>query len=102
MNIFLEISVLQAIPQSKKLKAVVTGAHREIYLTHFVALFQMTKKTLVLFNSNTSFSASCLFLSMTLLFFANLVKAKTLDAHLHKARIFKTLEGKENELTLTN
>ena len=55
----------------------------------------MTKKALVLFISNTPFSASFLFLLMTLVFFANLDKAKTLDAHLLKARIFKTLEGKE-------
>ena len=57
--------------------------------------FQMTKKALVLFISNTSFSASFLFLLMTLVFFANLDKAQTLDAHLRKEGIFKTLEGKE-------
>ena len=57
--------------------------------------FQMTKKALVLFISNSFFSASFLFLLMTLVFFANLDKAQTLDAHLRKEGIFKTLEGKE-------
>ena len=64
MNISLDISpalsvspsfsALQAIPQSKK--RVVTGAHIEIYLTHFVALFPDDKEGVSVVFFKHSFS----------------------------------------------